>query len=227
TPLGEKDYSQYLTVFLHSDADVLVLNHYGQDAANSMAQAARFRIRDLEKNGKKVEVAGPMFSALVARGAGDAAAGVLTTINWYHTLEDPGSQAFTKAFMEKYDRPPSQAAQTCYVQMMLFSDAAERAGSFYPPDMIKALEDHRVEGVGPGELYYRGCDHQAFHDVLVVRAKATDEQQHEFDQFEIVRQVPRDEVMYDCDLLGGELGPYIPALFTFCSNKPVPAKASC
>ncbi|MDZ7749028.1 MAG: ABC transporter substrate-binding protein [Halofilum sp. (in: g-proteobacteria)] len=32
TPLGSSDFSQFLTAALNSDADVLVLNHYGQDA---------------------------------------------------------------------------------------------------------------------------------------------------------------------------------------------------
>src|SRR5699024_9565443 len=52
TPLGSKDYSQYLTAFLNSDADVLVLNEYGNDMVNSLTQAVRFGINKLKKNGK-------------------------------------------------------------------------------------------------------------------------------------------------------------------------------
>src|SRR5699024_2080578 len=68
TPLGNKDYSQYLTAFINSDADVLVLNHYGHDAVNSLSQAARFGIRQREKNGKKIEIVVPLLSRLIASG---------------------------------------------------------------------------------------------------------------------------------------------------------------
>src|SRR5699024_1716925 len=133
--------------------------------------------------------------------------GVYGTASWNYKLDDPGSQAFTKAFQEKYGFPPSQAAKTGYVQTLLYSDAAERAGSFYPPDVIKALEDHTVTGTDPSELLYRGCDHQAFHDMVVVQGKGPDERDNEYDLFRIVEQVPRKDIEYDCDLFPGELGP--------------------
>src|SRR5699024_3273368 len=119
--------------------------------------------------------------------------------------------AFVKAFTDKYGAPPSQAAQTVYVQTLLYSDAVERAGSFYPPDVIKALEDHKVTGIGPGEVLYRGCDHQAFHDVVVVQGKKPANRKNEYDLFDIVEQVPRDTIVYECDYFTGELGPYKPA----------------
>lgn len=208
TPLGTQDYSQYLTAVLNSDADVVVLNHYGQDMVNSLTQAVRFGLREREKNGKQIEVVVPLYSRLMAAGAGDSIEGIYGTTNWSDKMEDPGSQAFTQAFVAEYDAPPSQAAQTAYVQTILYADAVERAGTFYPPEVIRALEDHDVEGIGPGTTTYRGCDHQAFHDILVVRGKAPSERENKFDLLETVEQVPRESITYECDFFPGELGPY-------------------
>lgn len=210
TPLGTADYSQFLTAVLNSDADVLVLNHYGQDMVNSITQAVRFGMRDREVNGKQMQVVVPLYSRLMAQGAGDAIEGVLGTTNWSWRLQDAGSQAFVKAFEAEYGFPPSQAAQTCYVQTLMYANAVETAGTFYPPEVIKALEDFTCTGVGPGETFYRKCDHQAFHDILVTKGKPVSARESEYDLLEIVEQVPRDVIEYPCDTFPGELGPYTP-----------------
>jgi branched-chain amino acid transport system substrate-binding protein len=211
TPLGSTDYSQFLTAVLNSDADVLVLNHYGQDMVNSLTQAVRFGMRDRTANGKQVEVVVPLYSRLMAKGAGsENIQGIFGTTNWSPDLDDKGSLAFTKAFEDEYGQPPSQAAHTAYVQTLLYSNAVETAGTFYPPEVIKTLENFKCTGVGPGNVLYRDCDHQAFHDILVVRGKAPDEKKNEFDLLEIVEQVPGDSLVYDCDMMPGELGPYKP-----------------
>jgi branched-chain amino acid transport system substrate-binding protein len=168
-------------------------------------------MRDRQVNGKQMEVVVPLYSRLMAQGAGsENIQGIFGTTNWGPSLDDAGSQAFVKTFEAEYGQPPSQAAHTAYVQTILYSNAAETAGTFYPPEVIKALEDFECTGVGPGKTLYRGCDHQAFHDILVVRGKAPDQKKNEFDLLETVEQVPGESVMYDCDMMPGELGPYEP-----------------
>lgn len=210
TALGSTDYSQYLTAFLNSGADVLVLNEYGNDMVNSLTQAVRFGIKKLERNGKQVRIVVPLMSRLMAQGAGAAIEGVYATANWAYELQDEGSQAFVKSFIEKYGSPPSQSAQTGYVQTLMYADAVERVGSFYPPDVIKALEDVSKTGIGPGETIYRACDHQAYHDVLVVQGKGPEEREDEYDYFKVIRQVSMQDIQWACDFFPGELGPYIP-----------------
>jgi len=211
TPLGATDYSQFLTAVLNSDADVLVLNHYGQDMVNSLTQAVRFGMRDREVNGRQMEVVVPLYSRLMAKGAGaENIQGIFGTTDWNWHLDDEGSQAFNKAFEAEYDQPASQAAHTAYVQTILYSNAVETAGTFFPPEVIKALEDFECSGVGPGKMLYRACDHQAFHDILVVRGKAPDQMQNEFDLLETIEQIPGDTLVYDCAMMPGELGPYQP-----------------
>ncbi|MGN6489530.1 MAG: substrate-binding protein [Devosia sp.] len=210
TPVGAGDFSQYLTPVLNSGADVLILNHYGFDGVNSITQAVQFGMRDKQINGKQFEIVLPLVSDLMAKGAGSAIKGIYGTSNWDWQLGDEASKAFTKSFGAKYGQPPSQIAHTSYVQALLYADACERAGTFYPPEVIKALEDFDFDGMGNGPTTYRGTDHQCFKDVLVVQGK--DNPANEFDLLQVVGTASKDSVTYDPAIFGGELGPYDPAM---------------
>ena len=131
----------------------------------------------------------PLFSELMAQGAGDAIKGIYGTANWDWKLDDDGSKAFTKSFGAKYGQPPSQAAHTCYVQALLYADAVRDAPA---PSIrrksIKALEGFEFDGMGNGPTLYRAADHQCFKDVLVVQGK--EEPTNKFDLLEVVKEVP-------------------------------------
>ena len=206
TPLGAGDFSQYITPVLNSGADVLILNHYGKDMINSLTQAVQFGLRDKTVNGKKFEIVVPLFSELMAQGAGDSIKGILGTANWDWKLPDAGTKAFVKSFGDAYGQPPSQAAHTCYVQALLYANACEMAGTFYPEQVIKQLEGLKFDGMGNGPTEYRASDHQCMKDVLVVRGKQ--KPSNKFDLLEVVQVVPRAAVDYDPKIFGGNLGPY-------------------
>ena len=206
TPVGAGDFSQYITPVLNSGADVLVLNHYGKDMINSLTQAIQFGLRDKQVNGKTFEIVVPLFSRLMAQGAGENIKGILGSTNWNWSLKDAGSQAFVKSFGAEYGFPPSMAAHTCYCQTLLYANACEMAGTFYPPEVIKSLEGFKFDGMGNGSTEYRAEDHQCFKDVLVVRGNQNPSSQ--FDLLEVVQTTPRSQVEYDAKIFGGELGPY-------------------
>ena len=207
TPLGAGDFSQYLTPVLNSGADVLILNHYGRDMVNSLTQAVNFGLRDKEVNGKHFEIVVPLYSRLMAQGAGENAKGIFGSTNWHWSLQDDASKAFVKSFGQKYGFPPSQAAHTCYVQTLLYADAAHRAGTFNPCGIAEALEGFEFDGMGNGPTLYRAADHQCFKDVLVVKGK--ENPASEFDLLEVVQVTPRAQVEYAPDhemFAGGNLG---------------------
>ena len=207
TPLGSGDFSQFITPVLDSGADVLVLNHYGNDMVNSLTQAAQqFDLLSKQANGKDFQIVVPLISELMAQGAGSAIKGILGSANYDWKLDNPGSKAFVASFGAKYGRPPSQAAHTCYVQALLYADACERAGTFQPEAVGQALEGFEFDGMGNGPTLYRAADHQCFKDVLVVRGKESPENQ--FDLLDIVEITPADQVTYEPGIFGGELGPY-------------------
>jgi len=213
TPLGAGDFSAYITPVLQSGADTLVLVHYGGDMVNSLTNAVQFGLREVKANGKDFQIVVPLYSELMARGAGENIKGIIGSQNWDWKLENQagsryvGTNAFVQSFGKKYGFPPSQAAHTGYVQALLYADAVERAGSFAPCDVVAALKDFEFDGLGNGPTLYRGEDHQCFKDVVVVRGKENPED--EFDLVEIVEVTPVDQVTYPHDhpqFAGGSLG---------------------
>jgi ABC-type branched-subunit amino acid transport system substrate-binding protein len=158
----------------------------------------------------------------MAKGAGQNIKGIVGSQNWDWKLEDAGTKAFVQSFGTKYGFPPSQAAQTCYAQTLLYADAVNRAGSFNPCAVGEALvggdsslpgissdanKGFVFDGLGNGETLYRAADHQCFKDVLVV--KGADDPQDEFHLVEIVEVTPVAQVWYEPDnpmFAGGELG---------------------
>ena len=207
TPVGAGDFSQYITPILNSGADTLILNHYGKDMINSLTQAIQFGLKDKQVNGKDFQIIVPLYSRLMAQGAGENVKGIFGSTNWHWSLGDAGSQAFVKSFGQEYGFPPSQAAHTCYVQTLLYADACERAGTFEPCAVGAALEGHKFDGMGNGPTEYRAEDHQCFKDVLVV--KGNDNPSSQFDLLEVVEVTPRAQVEYAVDhpmFAGGDLG---------------------
>ncbi|MEM8794246.1 MAG: ABC transporter substrate-binding protein, partial [Pseudomonadota bacterium] len=206
TPLGAGDFSQYITPVLNSGADVLILNHYGKDMVNSLTQAVQFGLRDKQVNGKDFAIVVPLYSRLMAQGAGDNVKGIYGSTNWHWSLQDEGSKAFVASFGKEYGFPPSQAAHTCYCQALLYADAVQRAGTHKPSAVGAQLEDFRFDGLGNGATLYRADDHQCFKDVLVVKGK--ENPSSKFDVLEVVEVTPVDQVTYPAGIFGGELGPY-------------------
>ncbi len=204
TPLGAGDFSQYITPVLNSGADVLILNHYGKDMINSLTQAVQFGLRDKVVNGKDFTIVVPLYSRLMAQGAGQNVKGIFGSTNWHWSLQDEGSKAFVKSFGQEYGFPPSQAAHTCYVQTLLYADACQRAGTFNPCGVVEALEGHNFDGTGNGPTLYRAADHQCFKDVLVV--KGNENPTSQFDILEVVEVTPRAQVEYKPEIFGGDLG---------------------
>ncbi len=207
TPLAATDFSSYIAPVMNSGADVLVLNHYGGNMVNSLTNAVQFGLKEKQVNGKNFEIVVPLYSRLMAKGAGENVKGILGSTNWHWSLQDEGSKTFVRSFGTKYGFPPSQAAHTCYVQTLLYADAVARAGSFNPCAVAEALEGFEFDGMGNGKTLYRAEDHQCFKDVLVVRGK--ENPTSEFDLLEVVEVTPREQVEYAPDhpmFAGGQLG---------------------
>ncbi|MFT4962214.1 MAG: branched-chain amino acid transport system substrate-binding protein, partial [Paracoccaceae bacterium] len=204
---GAGEFSSYITPVLNSGADVLILNHYGRDMINSITNAVQFGLRDKIVNSKQFEIVVPLYSELMASGAGENIKGVYGSMNWNWQLPDDGTRAFVKSFGEKYGFPPSNAAQTCYVQTLLYADAVTRAGSFAPCAVGEALEGFEFDGMGNGPTLYRAADHQCFKDVLVMKGKENPE--NAYDILELVEVTPAAQVDYSPDhpmFAGGALG---------------------
>ena len=193
TPLDTSDFSSYLSEAQSSGADVLFLDHYGLDGANSLNQAVEAGIDE------DMEIVMPLYNRPMAKAASSSIEGIYGTIAWDSQIDNEPSKKFTEAFGKEYNgRVPSGPAQLAYSGTLQYAAAVERAGTFYPPEVIRQLEGYEYDNIGMGKETMRACDHQAQRAIPVVKGRAeSDQGDGQF--FDIVNITSRDKVGYACD----------------------------
>ncbi|MDE2004928.1 MAG: ABC transporter substrate-binding protein [Rhodospirillales bacterium] len=206
-PLSMTDYSSALLNIANSGADIFVNIEFSAAAVNAAKQAAQFGIF------KKMQMIVPNISAFQAQDTGaELFQGVFGTMDFWWTLEDkfPLAKAFVSGFEAKYKRPPGWAAHVGYLQTYIWALAVERAGSFYPPAVIKTLEASKANPFDStlGKVWYRAADHQLIRPVPVVVAKAPKAMKNKNDYFTVVDLVAGEQAISPPGLLGCKLGPY-------------------
>ncbi len=185
-PLGATDYSAYLLNIANSGADILINLDYGADAVNSAKQAHEFGVL------KNMKMCVPYMPAYMLEEVGpEIMAGVFGTMDFWWTVADtnPVAKDFVEAYEAKYNSKPRDPEHNAYMTMLLWADAIERAGTFYPAEVVKALEDgvnHKRPHTMGGEVYFRAEDHDGAANFAVVRGKAPGEIKNKDDLVDLV-----------------------------------------
>lgn len=191
-PLGTTDFSSYLLNIANSGADVFVNVAFGADATASTKQAEQFGILS------KMKYVVPNISQFQAKDLGAAImGGTYGTQAWWWSEEDtyPLAKFFVEDFQKKNHYQPDWGASEVYVQMLVWADAVERAGTFYPIEVIKALESEQKVNSIYGEVYYRADDHQLVRPVPVMVGKKPNEMKNANDFFRIVELVAGEQAL--------------------------------
>ncbi len=204
-PLGAPDYSSYLLNIANSGAEVLLNVNWGHDAVLSTQQAAQFGILAKQK------LVIPYQIPFLAKEVGPKlTAGVLAATDFWWTLEDkyPLAKMFVAEFQAKYGYRPEWTAQNAYMQFAMWADAVERAGTFYPPAVIKAYEAGQHLESMVGDVYMRAADHQLVRPVVIVRGKDPAAMKSDDDYWDVLDVVPGEGLMQAPDAFGCKLGDY-------------------
>jgi branched-chain amino acid transport system substrate-binding protein len=206
-PLGSSDFSSALLNIANSGAEVFVNVAFGNDAVTSTRQAAQFGVL------KKMRLVVPNISSFQAKEVGASLMkGVYGTFDFWWTLEDryPLAKAFVQAFREKNKYYPRWGAHIGYMQTYLWALSVERAKTFYPPAVIKALEASKSSPYDStlGKVWYRAEDHQLVRPVPVVVGKAPSAMKNSEDFYDVVEVVPGEQVLSPPGTFGCHLGPY-------------------
>lgn len=206
TPIGNENFDDAINQIKNSDADFLILNQFDEDLVNSLNSAHKAGLFETLKNGKKFDAALPLHSRSSAVSVGDKIKGLYGALNWHWTLTDPGSKAFLMSFGQEYGYPPSETAHTCYVQMLLWANACQQAGTFDPCGVVEALEGLEFTGTGDLDAEYRKSDHQCLKSVIVAQGKP--EPISNFDLLEVVSITPRVQLEFNPngETFAGDLG---------------------
>lgn len=165
---NQQSYSSTMQKVIESNADIVVLNLYGIDLQKALKEIANLKMRDRQVNGRHFQVVVPFYTELMAQKIGYRLfEGIYTPMNWHWSLSDLPSKLFVKSFVDEYGLPPTQSAHTSYVQTLVYANAVQLVGTFDATKVIQQLENFVVDGVGNGQVWYRGSDHQAFHDLYI------------------------------------------------------------
>ena len=205
SPLGTTDFSSYLLNVANSGADVVVNINFGRDAVLSIKQAKQFGILD------KMTLVLPYNTPFIAEQVGaDTLKGVYAGQDYYWQVEDqfPIAKAFNEAFMSKYNYHPEWGANAAYLQIAMWADAVERAGSFYPPDVIKAYEKGETIQSTVGPVHFRAEDHQLVRPVIIIKGKGKEAMKGKDDYYDVVEVVDTKDLMQSPTAFGCNLGPY-------------------
>lgn len=159
----------------------------------------------------EMELCVPLWSRLTAQSASEYLEGVIGTVPWSWQLRNQVSIAFVESFRNQYNHTPTYESLIGYIQPLQYAAAVERAGTFYPPAVIRQLENHTYDNAGLGTRErLRKCDHQAIRDIPIVSGRAVDNQQSDrFFRLETV--INREQTTYDCTEIPAsecELGSY-------------------
>jgi branched-chain amino acid transport system substrate-binding protein len=205
SPLGAPDYSQYLTNIANSGAEFLVNVNWGHDAVLSVQQAKQFGLLP------KMKLVIPYQIPFLAKEVGpELMEGVYAATDFWWTLEDkyPLAKMFVDAFYKKYNYRPEWGAENAYMSFAIWARMVEEAGSFYPPDVIKAYEKGETFPSMVGDVHFRGADHQLVRPVVIVKGKSPKAMKNPEDYWEVTEVVPGEPLMQKPDAFGCHLGNY-------------------
>jgi ABC-type branched-subunit amino acid transport system substrate-binding protein len=205
SPLGTSDFSQYLTNIANSGAEFIINVNWGRDAVLSVQQAKQFGLTP------KMKMVIPYQIPFLAKEVGaELTEGVFAATDFWWTMEDkyPLAKMFVEAFDKKYGYKPEWGANNAYMQFAMWARMVSEAGSFYPPDVIKAYEKGETIQSTVGDVHFRAADHQLVRPVVIVKGKSPKEMKNKEDFWEVVEVVPGEPLMQKPDAFGCNLGDY-------------------
>ncbi|MDO5604078.1 MAG: ABC transporter substrate-binding protein [Paracoccus sp. (in: a-proteobacteria)] len=199
-PTDATDFSSYLLKIRAAQPDVVVTNLAGTQISSFLKQFEEF--------GMDYPVAGFGFDTALAWAAGpDSFKGTWPTV-WTHQIQTDRSQAFVKAFTDKYGKPPENQAFGDYTAIHILKQAIEAVGT--DGEAITAyLSDpsNTFDVMKDRPAYFNPANHQLMQEVYTITALPAGEAPNQWDIFTTSDPVPAADQPLEVliqDAVGGE-----------------------
>jgi branched-chain amino acid transport system substrate-binding protein len=161
-PTGTRDFSSYITKIRQSGADGLMMVQSGDDANAFMTQAAQYRLGD------KVKMFTTLIELSTIKAVGEASKGVIGTMRYMSTYDDPVNKTFVDMFTKEIKETPDWNDGEQWKALQFIATAIKKANTTKSTDLIKALDGMELDTV-KGKASFRACDHQSMEDGFVVQ----------------------------------------------------------
>jgi branched-chain amino acid transport system substrate-binding protein len=120
SPLGSADFAPFISQIDRS-ADVVAVFYAGADALRFVQQYQEYGLHGkLPLIGK-----GFLVDEVILAKQGDAALGIVTSLQWSEALDTPENKKFLQAYAAKYNRPATVYAEQGYVTAQMIAKALE------------------------------------------------------------------------------------------------------
>ena len=110
---------------------------------------------------------------------------------WYHTIDTPSSNAFTKAFTQRWGKPPDNQAWGDYNAMKILAQAMAETSATESDALVGHLEKGaKFDVMKEREGYFRDWDHQLIMEMYTMTPKQPEEITDQWDIMAIGEAVP-------------------------------------
>jgi len=164
-PVGNKDYSTYITKIMQSGADACFVSLAGDEGRAFYSQAVQYKLAS------RMQLVTGMLGQSAIRTLGDDSIGIIGASRYPYTYDTPENNAFVKRFVAENGEFPDWTDGEIYQALQGMFTAIERAGSLDTSKIVKAAEGMEITSV-KGTIHFRECDHQAENQGFVVEVKA-------------------------------------------------------
>jgi len=182
-PTNTPDYSAYILKIRQAKPDFVYINLAGVDQTTFLKQYKEYNLA--------YPLAGGVMDTIPFWAAGiDSISGHWQSL-WYHGLNVPAAQAFTKRFRDKNGFPPDNQAWGDYVGVMIVAQSIAETKSTDAGKLVEHLEKGASFDILKARRgMFRAWDHQLLQEMYVVKVNEKAKMKDKWDIFEIVRPVP-------------------------------------
>ena len=165
-PLGERQYTQYLTKVAAAKPDVLLLLNGGSDAVTTVRQFHGY-------GAKETRIVAPWAIEVdqMPELTPEMRDGIVLGQNYYHTIDTPVNREFVAAYRKKYGHAPAYASAYGYDSFRTVLLAMQKANSTDIAKVVSAMEGLEFEGL-LGKTSIDPRTHQTVRPYFIVRGKA-------------------------------------------------------
>lgn len=204
-PPSQTDFSSLYTKISETDADMLMLHHFGSGLASGIRQASEFGILD------QMTVVAPVMNLGAARSVPQeilAHENFYGTEMWYWGIEAPDTAAFVDPFRSQYGGVPTGLAACFYAALRTHFNAVNEEGTTDADPISQNLEGRQWDqDLWDRNVRYRSCDHRAsIPSPLVTGTKPSEFSKDQENYFEVIT-IPDDpeQTMLECSRTGCSL----------------------
>jgi len=200
-PLGQREYSSYVTKAAAANPDAIFMANFGLDAISAARQLQSFGLTP------KIPLVMSWSSGVeeLIQMSPELRENVIFGSNFYYTVDTPLAERFVASYkkVDPQGNPPGYAPAAGYALMRTTIEGIRRANSAEVPKVIKALEGATIDDI-TGKLTIQANNHQSIRPFFVCKTKSAIDMKDPFDFGTVIAQsaTPQPAELNECKDIG-------------------------